>query len=170
MKTLKTLTLLLTLTIGFSLSSQAHAQTASASGLAVAEVLSTGLDVQHRSDLNFGTVVTGTNDQQVTRDPNTGGQDIAAFSVTGESTASVLLTITTDDLQDDQGNTLAYSPEVRGYGFDNQEAAESLSLTDQVNLNQAGEYYVWVGGAITVGADQAPGAYESTITVGAEYF
>jgi len=170
MKTINAVAFFVALTLGFTLAPQAHAQTASASGLALAQVYNTTLDVQHRSDLNFGAVVAGTNDQQVTKDPNTGGQDVAAFRVTGESTASVLMTITTDDLQDDQGNSLAYTPDARGYGFDNQGAAEPLSLTDQVNLNQAGEYYVWIGGSITVGADQAPGSYESTITVGAEYF
>jgi hypothetical protein len=88
----------------------------------------------------------------------------------GSSTASVLLTITTNDLADDQGNTLPYTPSVTGAQFDNQGASQAISLNDQVNLNQAGDYFVWIGGTITVSADQAPGAYESTITVGAEYF
>jgi hypothetical protein len=170
MKAVQTLALLLTLTIGFIFAPEVQAQTAEASGLAVAEVYSTTLEVTHRSDLNFGAVVAGTNAQEVVKDPNQGGQDIASFRVTGESTASVLLTVTTDDLQDDQGNALPYTPEVTGYGFDNQTASQEISLTDQVDLNQAGEYYVWVGGSITVSADQAPGSYESTITVGAEYF
>lgn len=169
----KTLTLLLTLALGCStalLPTTAQAQTAEASGLAKAQVYNTTLQVQHRSDLDFGAVVAGNNAQNVTQDPQTGGQDIASFKVTGSPTAGVLLTITTNDLADDQGNTLPYTPDVTGNEFDNQGSAQSISLNDQVNLNQAGDYFVWIGGTITVGADQAPGAYESTIVVGAEYF
>lgn len=174
MKTMKTTTLtaILTLTLGLvpALTPAVHAQDAEASGLAMAEVYSTTLQVQHRSDLDFGAVVAGDNTQEVVKNPNQDGQDIASFRVTGEPTAGVLLSITTDDLQDDQGNTLPYTPNVHGYEFDNQEAAESMSLSDEVDLNQAGDYFIWIGGTISVAADQAPGSYESTITVGAEYY
>ncbi len=169
----QTLTLFLTLTLGCFTAlapTTAQAQTAEASGLATAQVYNTTLQVQHRSDLDFGAVVAGSNAQNVTKDPVNGGQDVASFRVTGSSTASVLLTITTNDLADDQGNTLPYTPSVTGAQFDNQGASQAVSLNDQVNLNQAGDFFVWIGGTITVGADQAPGAYESTITVGAEYF
>ena len=169
----KTLALLLTLTLGcFTafLPTAVQAQTAEASGLATAEVYNTTLQVRHRSDLAFGAVVAGSNAQNVTKDPINGGQDVASFRVMGSSTANVLLTITTNDLADDQGNTLPYTPSVTGAQFDDQGASQAISLNDEVNLNQDGDYFVWIGGTITVGADQAPGAYESTITVGAEYF
>jgi hypothetical protein len=175
MTTMKTKTLAFLLTVAFGCSTAlvpttAQAQTAEASGLATAQVYSTSLQVQHRSDLSFGTVVAGNNAQNVTKQPDNGGQDVASFRVTGSPTASVLLSITTDDLVDDQGNTLAYTPDVTGNAFDNQGSSESISLNDEVDLNQAGDYFIWIGGTITVGAGQAPGAYESTIIVGAEYF
>lgn len=163
------------LTIAFTLSPAlvptAQAQSSDDdSGLATAQVYSTTLQVQHRSDLNFGAVASGNNAQQITKQPNQDGQDVASFRVNGEPAVGVLLTITTDDLADDNGNTLPYSPDVHGYQFDNQTAAQQISLTDQVTLNQAGDYFIWIGGTIDIAANQAPGSYESTITVGAEYF
>lgn len=167
---IQTIALLATLTIGLTAvpAQQAHAQ-AQASGLGKAHILGTTLQVEHRADLDFGQILADNSEQQAVKDPKH-DDDVASFKVTGAPLSKVIVDVTAGDLTDDNGNTLPYNLDLAGHKFDHQTSAHQLVNPNTVQTNDSGEFYLWIGGDITVAADQAPGLYETTITVEAEYF
>lgn len=169
MKT-KTVAFIITLTIGLTgaLAQNTYAQ-AQATGLGKAHILGSTLQVQHRADLDYGQIMADNTEQQATKHPKF-DDDVASFKVTGSPLTKVILDVTAGDLTDDYGNVLPYSPDVAGHKFDRQTAAHQLVNPNTIQTNDSGEFFLWVGGSITVAADQAPGLYETTITVEAEYF
>lgn len=167
---IQTIALLTTLTIGLTgaLAQNAHAQ-AQASGLGKAQILGTTLQVEHRADLDFGQIMATNSAQQTNKDPKH-DDNVASFKVTGSPLSNVIVDVTAGDLTDDYGNTMPYTLDVASGAHDNQAGAEQMANPSSVELNDSGDYYLWIGGGLSVAADQAPGFYETTITVEAEYF
>ena len=167
---MKMIALLATLLIGFTgaAAQRAHAQ-AQATGLGKAHILGSTRQVEHRADLDFGQIMADNTEQQASKDPKA-DDDVASFKVTGAPLSKVIVDVTAGDLTDDYGNTLPYSLDVAGHKFDHQTSSHQMVNPNTIQTNDSGEFFLWIGGSITVGADQAPGLYETTITVEAEYF
>lgn len=167
---IQTIALLTALTLGLTgaLAQNTYAQ-AQATGLGKAHIIGTTLQVEHRADLDFGQIMADNTEQQATKDPKF-DDDVASFKVTGSPLTKVIMDVTAGDLTDDYGNTLPFNIDVGGHKFDHQTAAHQIPNPHTTQTNDSGEYFLWIGGSITVAADQAPGMYETTITVEAEYF
>jgi len=167
---IKTIAFCVTLMIGLTgaLVQDTYAQ-AQASGHGKAEIIGTTLQVEHRSDLDYGQIMATNSEQQATKDPKR-DNNVASFKVEGSPRSKVIVDVTASDLADDYGNMLPYNLDLAGHKFDTQIAASQLVNPNTIQTNNRGEFYLWIGGTITVAADQAPGLYETTITVEAEYY
>lgn len=167
---IKTIAFLVTLTIGLTgaLAQNTYAQ-AQASGLGKAQILGSTLQVEHRADLDYGQIMATNSEQQATKDPKH-DTNVASFKISGSPLSKIIVDVTASDLADDYGNMLPYNLDLAGHKFDHQTAAHQLMNPNTIQTNDSGEFFLWIGGTITVAADQAPGLYETTITVEAEYY
>src|SRR5690554_284400 len=84
----------------------------------------------------------------------------AQFTVTGVADATFSLGITDDDLSSG-ANTMALAT-VHALDASSQDSPATGTLT-------GGTQTIYVGGTLTVAADQAPGAYTGTVTATVEY-
>ncbi|HNY02435.1 MAG TPA: hypothetical protein PKG48_07605 [Bacteroidales bacterium] len=65
--------------------------------------------------------------------------------------------------------SLMFSYDISGFSSDNQKASLPLDVLEKtLQLNDHGEYFLWIGGRAEVG-DVAPGEYEGELTLEIEY-
>lgn len=137
----------------------------------------TPITIASSSDLMFGsfapataagTITVGTDGNRTAInavESTIGGTPTAAhFDVTGQAEATYSIAITNSELSDGGINTMALTT------FNDLSGAGATSgKVETGTLTLSGTQTIFVGGTLTVGADQVGGAYAGTIDVTVEY-
>lgn len=140
------------------------------------------LTITKTSDLDFGRFAAGTAGGTVRVDNSgarlaaTGGVILTAagstptaaiFDVTGDNNATYSIdaaTGTDTELDDGNANTMALAITGNLTG-----AADTNAVPATGTLSAGGAQSIYIGGTLTVGANQVPGTYTGTITVTVDY-
>lgn len=103
-------------------------------------------------------------------DANTSA-DAAQVNITGAADEQFSITFSAIDLVGPAPTDLiTFTPSLVGAGaVGDKGTATSIVSTDNRNLTASGEYFLWLGGTLTVGATQAPGSYTGDITLTVAY-
>ena len=121
------------------------------------------------SSIDFGEIVTSASAQNPTVDPGNG----ANFEVTGESNHDVTVTFSNVTLNDGGSNTMVFTPSVEHTGtsstYTTGTAVTSGNSYTMGDVSGTGYLYLWAGGSLAVGANQATGSYSGTFTVTVAY-
>ncbi|TNE35209.1 MAG: DUF4402 domain-containing protein [Alphaproteobacteria bacterium] len=144
----------------------APGDSASTTGTATAEIVSPIAIVHDAATLNFGTIVPGTGAGTVTVDASTGVAtgDAEATVVTGATSSADSFTVTGDagrgfDISTGGGSVISGA---NAMTFTTTPSAATGTLT-------GGTANFTVGGALSVGANQAGGVYSGTYTASVSY-
>lgn len=144
----------------------APGDSASTSGTATAEIVSPIAISHDAAELNFGTIVPGTNAGTVTVDASTGVAtgDAEATVITGATSSADSFTVTGDvgrgfDITTTGGSVV--------FGLFSMPFSTTPSAATGVLL--LGTANFTVGGALSVGANQAGGVYSGTYTAAVAY-
>ncbi len=107
---------------------------------------------------------TGTNSNVGTGSPQHGKVTVTA-SGSGARTLNISWTAT--DLTDGSGNSLTYNEAIYGNSSDTPSGATELSSGDTDDSDTSGNYYIYLGGALTGSSinNATGGTYEGTVTI-----
>ena len=97
------------------------------------------------------------------------GQSTASVAVSGTPGASVMVGHTNVTLQSATGFTIWFTPSIAGLSNDTQASAIGIAPSTAVTLSDAGTYFLWVGGSVTVPGNQAVGKYEGILILSLTY-
>jgi len=140
----------------------AMGSSASAADVTVSATVNASLSITTTTNVAFGGVIQGTNgvlDPQGTNSGLGAGATLGKLTVAGTGTAACILTFSESSTNLSDGtNTMAFVPDFAGYGTDAPTSAVDLNTGAVVNL-VGSAYYVYVGGTLTVAADQVVGNY-----------
>jgi len=159
--------ILIAICIAFA-STFTYAQSAT---VGVSASVNAALSITKNTDVSFGNVIQGTNgviDPQGSANSGLGAAyTLGKLTVSGTGTAGVVLTFSESsiNLGDGVSATMAFAPDVAGYGSDTPASSTDINTGANVNL-VSGSYYLYVGGTLTVGASQTTGSYSSSASNG----
>ncbi len=147
-----------------------------------ATVIQTALSIANDADVVIGDVAKGVN---AVVDPLTDGSSsggsvltVGKISISGEEGFAIAVTPPTSATLSNGTGTMNFVPSVVGTTVNAQPAstdtpdaltnntANTLSLSGTLGNGGTGDYYLWVGGTLTVGSTQSPGAYTSASGAG----
>lgn len=155
--------------IFFALSIPAFAQVSADANVTASIIQGLTITNVGGSSIDFGEIVTSTSAQNPTVDPNNG----ANFEVTGESNHDITVTFNNVTLDDGGSNTMVFTPSVEHTGtsstYSSGTAVTSGGTVNLGDVSGTGTLYLWAGGSLAVGANQATGSYSGTFTVTVAY-
>ena len=132
------------------------------------------INISKASDLAFGSFAAGGGAGSVTVTPAgvrsvsgviavASATTAAKFDVTGESGMGYSISVVATPLSDGGGNSMSFVP------ISDLSASASTSNTATVGTLTGGAQSIYVGGVLSVGANQAAGAYSGTVTATVDY-
>lgn len=120
----------------------------------------------------------GTIDNAASRSPTidpkapSGDQTVTVFTAQGAPNGSIIVTFSpTTDLCHESlgcGTKIVFTPNLFGFRSDPSNGSFFSSSGGQVQLNEQGNFYVWLGGSIQTAANQPPGVYSGLFTMTVE--
>ncbi|NNG23000.1 DUF4402 domain-containing protein [Telluria aromaticivorans] len=149
----------------------AHAASTQA---ATSSTVITPINIVQAADLSFGNFASGGAPGTVTVSPNNsrgvtggvtgmaGGSTAAQFTVTGQGTSTYSINVVGTALTSG-GNSMAFTP------ITDLTASAITTGTVTAGALTGGTQTIFVGGVLTVGANQAPGSYSGTVTATVDY-
>lgn len=159
-----------------AVSSGASAQiTANATATTNLKVVS-GISIQNNANVDFGNIAQGQG--TVTLSKNGGlssssgitsqtAGSAGKFTVSGFPTAAFSITASATALSAGSGApAINFAPVVYGYESDNPSAAVGVNSGI---LNSSGNFYLYIGGQVTVPVNQPQGTYAGSVTVTVNY-
>ena len=153
--------------------SQAFGQTATESDSeslnASAEIIGTGLEIEEIKSLDFGIL---TDDQ--TRTISYNSDDAGVLDISGESETDVYFDAPSEITLTRTGESETMTIDNLTFGTNTTEDANSASeynLNDpvQTSSDTPGQLYFYVGGDLTIPANQEPGEYTGNATIEVSY-
>jgi hypothetical protein len=137
------------------------------SSASVTATVNAVLTIVNTSDLAIGNVVKGT-----TKTVFSNAANAAAFSITGEPSTQVVVTVTFPANLSDGTNNLPFTGEIPIHNTiaDQSSATAFGALTGgTATTSAAGDLYVYIGGGVTAAVAQPSGNYSGTINVNVVY-
>lgn len=124
------------------------------------------LSIQHISgNLDFGNIVVTGSPQTPQKTPDNG----AVFEVTGNNNTSVTVTFNNVTLSNGSSGTMTFTPNVEHTTTNNYSGATTVTSGNQITLTSGGKAWLWVGGSLSVAANQEPGSYSGNFTISVAY-
>lgn len=170
---MKKLIVLAMLVLGFA--SLVSAQTGGNVAANLQVTIKQALSITETGSLNFGIAYPGYSVAAVNPQSASG---IPVFTIAGEPSASVTVTLPSSAYLAYSGDTVSFTPVVNGNSANAQSGSSTLSLgtvtetLSAVGSGNVGDYYLWLGGQINSGNPLpalVPGAYAGTYTVTVNY-
>lgn len=171
LKTLIYIAFILPVFIGLVVT-DSYAQQATGSGdrfsIGVSARVVNTIEIVTIRDMQFGPVQPG--QQQISIDPLQDSETgkMIAIGIPGSSIKVSFVrerTLT----RVDGSSTLTFTYEIAGNDQDDQSSAELLQSENRnLDLNEEGEYYFWIGGQVNI-EDAKPGQYNGDFTIEVEY-
>ncbi|MGC8653854.1 MAG: DUF4402 domain-containing protein [Candidatus Kryptoniota bacterium] len=121
-----------------------------------------------RSAINLGTGFPG---DTKTVDPITGGNNAAAFSITGPNNWSITPTWSASVNITNGTDNIAFAPSVSGNTVNTQTSSTLLTSGTAFTTAATGSpvYYLWVGGSLTIPNTASSGAYAGNVVITLTY-
>lgn len=166
---MKRMTLSVVIVLSFVLFSFSNswAQSSASATAPVTATIQQGLTITLASGtkIDFGTIATTGAQQTPSVTPASG----ANFVVTGQASTPVTVTYSNVSLTDGGSNTMDFTPNVEYTSGSTYSSGTAIASNSSCNLSSGGDVYLWVGGQLTVAANQAAGAYTGTFQVTVAY-
>lgn len=131
-----------------------------------------GLTLSGNNDLNFGQIVaagSGTQTEQVAKSSG----NVGKFTATGTGSNQIEVTFDNEpsELTDGNGNSMPLSLTFYGNGADDAGTASEITERPATKSLVSGNYYIYVGGQLTVGDASAnpAGTYDANVTLSIAY-
>lgn len=170
--------LILTSIIFSLVASFVYAQSSASATATVLAQLKKGLSISLiGGNLNFGEIILNGSPQSPTIDPSTG----ANFRVIGHPNKSVVISFNNVTLDNNAwvssnggtNGTMVFAPVVKHTGSNSsyQSASDVVSGNSYtlVNVSGDGYLYLWVGGSLSIAANQPHGDYSGTFSITVAY-
>lgn len=126
------------------------------------------IEMVTQRDMQFGPVQPG--QQQIIIDPLLDSETGKMIAV-GVPNANIRVSFVRERIltRSDGSETLTFTYEIAGNDQDDQSSAELLQTDNRnLELNDKGEYYFWIGGQVNI-EDAKPGNYNGDFTIEVEY-
>ncbi len=158
------------------LSVNIYAQSGSASANVTANVV-TPISIITTGNIDFGDVIVMPNAYQVTKSPDSGSK----HEVQGNPNSSVTISFNSVTLDNfswvaqhgGTTGTMTFVPEVKHTGtnpnYVNPTNVTNGGVYQLIDVGGVGKLYLWVGGSITVNANQPVGYYTGTFVINVSY-
>jgi hypothetical protein len=117
-------------------------------------------------DMRFGPVQPG--QEQIVIDPLSDSETGKMIAM-GLPNARIRVSFVRERILTNGNETIVFTYEIAGNDQDDQSSAEILQTDNRnLDLNNEGEYYFWIGGQVDI-QDAKPGKYDGDFTIEVEY-
>lgn len=146
----------------------ASAQSSNSIDIRVSARVVKSIEMVTMRNMRFGEVQPGQQQINISsiNDPNTG--KMAALGIPG---AQIRVSFVREQqlVRTDGTGSIIFTYEIAGNDIDDQSSAELLQTDNRnLQLNNTGEYYFWIGGRVDI-SDAPPGNYQGDFTIEIEY-
>ncbi len=147
-----------------SLISTVNAQSEATADVEVSADIIAQLETEVLEDLNFGSVTQGSTENV---NPETDGRS-AKVKITGSGSTDIEVSVPTEVTLTGAGDDInATISQPRSNTADDQ--GESTLETNDFTLSGNDEYFIWIGGEVTIPSTQTVDTYTGTLTVEMNY-